>query len=48
MYLYEAVRGKPLSLRAQEVGLKVGFTLVIGLALVATFNDIKQVFRIFS
>ena len=24
MYLYEAVRGKPLSLRAQELGLKVG------------------------
>ena len=26
MYLYEAVRGKPLSLRAQELGLKVGFS----------------------
>jgi len=30
MFLYEAVRGKPLSLRAQELGLKVGFALVIG------------------
>jgi regulator of sigma E protease len=48
MYLYEAVRGKPLSLRAQELGLKVGFTLVIGLALVATFNDIKQIIRMFT
>jgi regulator of sigma E protease len=48
MYLYEAVRGKPLSLRAQELGLKVGFTLVIGLALVATFNDIKQIIRLFT
>jgi regulator of sigma E protease len=48
MYLYEAVRGKPLSLRVQELGLKVGFTLVIGLALIATFNDIKQVLRMFT
>ena len=48
MYLYEAVRGKPLSLRAQELGLKVGFTLVIGLALIATFNDIKQLLRMFT
>jgi regulator of sigma E protease len=45
MYLYEAVRGKPLSLRAQELGLKVGFALVIGMALIATFNDIKMLLR---
>ena len=45
MYLYEAVRGKPLSLRAQELGLKVGFALVIGVALIATFNDIKMLLR---
>jgi regulator of sigma E protease len=48
MYLYEAVRGKPLSLRAQELGLKVGFTLVIGLALVATFNDIRHLLRLLT
>jgi len=48
MYLYEAVRGKPLSLRVQELGLKVGFSLVIGLALLATFNDIKQILRMFT
>ena len=46
MYLYEAVRGKPLSLRAQEVGVKVGFALVIGVALIATFNDIKLVTKL--
>jgi regulator of sigma E protease len=45
MYLYEAVRGRPLSLRAQELGLKVGFALVIGVALIATFNDIKMLLR---
>lgn len=48
MYLYEAIRGQPLSLRAQELGLKVGFSLVIGMALVATFNDIKQILRMFT
>jgi regulator of sigma E protease len=45
MYAYEAVRGKPLSLRAQEVGLKLGFALVIGMALIATFNDIRLLLR---
>ena len=45
MYAYEALRGKPLSLRAQEVGLKLGFALVIGMALIATFNDIRLLLR---
>jgi regulator of sigma E protease len=45
MYLYEAVVGRPLSLRAQELGMKVGFALVIGMALIATFNDIKLLLR---
>lgn len=45
MYAYEAVRGRPLSLKAQEVGLKLGFALVIGMALIATFNDIRLLLR---
>jgi regulator of sigma E protease len=45
MYAYEAVRGRPLGLKAQELGLKVGFALVVGMALVATFNDIKMLLR---
>jgi len=45
MYVYEAVRGKPLGLKAQELGLRVGFALVVGMALVATFNDIKLLLR---
>jgi len=45
IYAYEAVRGKPLGLKAQELGLKVGFALVIGVALIATFNDIKLLLR---
>jgi len=45
MYLYEAIRGRPLGLKAQELALKVGFALVIGMALIATFNDIKGLLR---
>ena len=45
MYAYEALRGRPLGLKAQELGLKLGFALVIGMALVATFNDIKLLLR---
>lgn len=45
MYLYEAIRGKPLSLKVQELGLRVGFALVIGMALIATFNDITLLLR---
>jgi regulator of sigma E protease len=45
MYAYEAVRGRPLGLKAQELGLKVGFALVVGMALIATFNDIKLLLR---
>lgn len=48
MYLYEAVRGRPLGVKAQELGLRIGFALVIGMALVATFNDIKLILRQFA
>jgi len=39
-YLIEAVRGRPLSERAQEVGFRIGFALVLMLMIFATFNDI--------
>jgi regulator of sigma E protease len=45
MYAIEAVRGKALSLKVQEYGLRVGFALVIGMALIATFNDIRMLLR---
>jgi regulator of sigma E protease len=48
MYLYEAVRGRPLSLKAQELALKVGFVLVVSMALFATFNDIKGLLHLLS
>lgn len=39
-YAVEAVRGKPLSENAQEIGFRIGFALVIMLMLFATWNDI--------
>lgn len=39
-YAIEAVRGKPLSERAQEMGFRIGLALVVMLMIFATFNDI--------
>ncbi|MGH6673260.1 MAG: RIP metalloprotease RseP [Xanthobacteraceae bacterium] len=39
-YSIEAARGRPLSERAQEVGFRIGFAIVIMLMIFATFNDI--------
>ncbi len=39
-YGIEATRGRPLSDRAQEVGFRIGFAIVIMLMIFATFNDI--------
>jgi len=38
-YAIEAVRGKPLSERAQEVGFRIGLALVLMLMIFATFQD---------
>jgi regulator of sigma E protease len=39
-YAVEAVRGRPLSERAQEMGFRVGLALVLMLMVFATYNDI--------
>src|SRR5690349_14646977 len=39
-YLIEAVRGRPLSDRAQEVGFRIGLAIVAMLMIFATYNDI--------
>ncbi len=40
LYTIEMVRGKPLSDRALEMAYRVGFALVGGLMIFATFNDL--------
>ncbi|MDQ8728767.1 RIP metalloprotease RseP [Bradyrhizobium sp. LHD-71] len=44
-YAVEAIRGRPLSERAQEMGFRVGLALVLMLMIFATYNDILHIFR---
>lgn len=38
-YFAEAIRGKPLSMRVQEIGFRFGFALVMALMVFTVFND---------
>jgi regulator of sigma E protease len=38
-YLVEAVRGRPLSTKVQEIGFRIGFALVLSLMVFTLFND---------
>ena len=42
-YAAEAVRGRPLSARAQDVGFRIGLALVLFLMVFATWNDLTQI-----
>lgn len=42
-YGYEAVAGRPLSEKKQELGFKIGFTVLLVLLLVFTWNDINYI-----
>jgi regulator of sigma E protease len=41
-YLIEATRGRPLSDRAQEIGFRIGFAIVVMLMIFTVFNDTIQ------
>lgn len=41
-YALEAIRGRPLGERAQEVGFRIGLTFVLTLFLFATWNDLGR------
>ncbi len=41
-YGIEAVRGRPLGEKAQELGFQIGLVLVVGLMLIATVNDLLK------
>jgi regulator of sigma E protease len=41
-YAIEAIRGRPLSERAQELGFRIGLAIVLMLMTYATFNDILR------
>ena len=39
-FAVEAIRGRPLSERAQDIGFRIGFAAVVVLMIFATWNDI--------
>ena len=39
-YGIEAVRGRPLSERSQEIGFRIGLAVVLMLMIFATWNDL--------
>lgn len=41
-YAIEAVRGRPLSARSQEIGFRIGLALVLMLMIFVTWNDLVQ------
>src|SRR5690606_23852911 len=38
-YAAEAIRGRPLSMKVQEIGFRLGFALVMALMVFTLFND---------
>jgi len=44
-YAIEAVRGRALNDGIQQMGFKIGLTLVAGLMILATYNDILRLTR---
>ncbi len=43
-YAIEAIRGKPLSNKTQEICFRIGFSLILTLMLFTTLNDVKSLF----
>jgi len=41
-YGIEAIRGRPLSEKTQEIGFRIGLALVLMLMIFATWNDLKH------
>ncbi len=46
-YAFEALRGRPLSLRVQEYGFRLGLVLVLLLMIFATWNDVERLLERF-
>jgi regulator of sigma E protease len=44
-FAVEAIRGRPLSERAQEIGFRIGFAAVLALMIFATGNDISSIWH---
>lgn len=44
-YAYEAVRGRPLSEKVQDIGFRIGIAMVLMLMVFATWNDVVHLAR---
>ena len=44
-YAIEALRGKPVGAKAQEIGFRIGFAMVLALMVFSTWNDIMRITR---
>jgi regulator of sigma E protease len=42
LYAIEAIRGRPLTERSQEIAFRFGLAMVVSLMLFATWNDLVQ------
>lgn len=42
-YAFEAVRGRPLSARTQDIGFRIGLAIVLMLMIFATWNDVVRI-----
>jgi len=47
-YGYEAIAGRPLSQKKQELGFRMGFAVLLAIFALLTFNDIGYVRSFFS
>ncbi len=43
-YIFEAIRRKPLSQKTQQVGFRIGLSLVLSLMIFTTLNDVMRIF----
>ena len=41
-YIIEAIKGKPVSVKIQMIGYKIGFAIVLSLMIFTTLNDLWQ------
>ena len=44
-YAFEAILGRPLSRKTQEMAFRVGLTLILALMLFTTYNDVGSIYR---
>ena len=44
-YIIEAIRGKALSLKTQEIGFRIGLSLILALMVFTTVNDLRNLFK---